>query len=213
MTDAQKETLRFYTTNDYLLINGLLWGEDEKTIERFIQLINADGRGVMAEAVEQGFDVRWGCSKEEGETIYRVFQRRFPLIDHDNIKQQIIERGRNDIENMMSCLTPLPHELTLYRNIKTKFVEQLEAGTVFNHLGFSSCSLSPHPAENATYGSGGCTLVEITAPVGTLAIRLDLMPDVQNEPDEIILAPMEFLITKIDKGSGRISMTGIVMED
>jgi len=51
MTEAQKETLQFYTTNDYLLINGLLWGEDEKTIDRFIQLINDDGRGMMAEAL------------------------------------------------------------------------------------------------------------------------------------------------------------------
>ena len=58
MTDAQIETLRFYTTNDYLLINGLLWGVDEKTIDLFIHLINADGRGVMAEAMEQGFDIR-----------------------------------------------------------------------------------------------------------------------------------------------------------
>ena len=32
MTEAQKETLRFYTTNDYLLINGLLWGEEEKRL-------------------------------------------------------------------------------------------------------------------------------------------------------------------------------------
>ena len=39
MTEAQKETLRFYTTNDYLLINGLLWGTDAKTIDLFIQLI------------------------------------------------------------------------------------------------------------------------------------------------------------------------------
>jgi len=43
MTDAQKETLQFYTANDYLLINGLLWGENEKTIESFIKLINDDG--------------------------------------------------------------------------------------------------------------------------------------------------------------------------
>jgi len=68
MTEAQKETLQFYTANDYLLINGLLWGEDEKTIEKYIQLINKDGRGVMAEAMEQGFDVRWNCSKAKGYT-------------------------------------------------------------------------------------------------------------------------------------------------
>jgi len=109
---------------------------------------------------------------------------------------------------MMSCMTPLTSELVLYRNMKTKFTDQLKQGMTFHHLGFSSCSLSPHLAENATYGSDECTLVEITAPAGTPAIRLDLMPDVRNEPDEIILAPMEFRITKLDKESGKICMTG-----
>ena len=206
MTEAQKETLQFYTANDYLLINGLLWGEDEKTIEKYIQRINKDGRGVMAEAMEQGFDVRWSCSKAEGERLYQIYQKRFPILDDLSVKNQILEQARMDISNMMSCMTPLTSELVLYRNIKTKFTDQLEQEMIFHHLGFSSCSLSPHIAENATYGSNECTLVEITAPAGTPAIRLDLIPDVQNEPDEIILAPMDFLLTKIDKESGKIYM-------
>ena len=206
MTEAQKETLRFYTTNDYLLINGLLWGENEKTIDLFIRLINDDGRGVMAEAVEQGFDVRWNCSKEEGERLYQIYQKRFPIIDNEDIKNQILERARIDISNMMSCMTPLASDMVLYRNIKTKFVEHLEQGMSLDYLGFSSCSLSPHVAENATYGSSGCTLVEIIAPAGTPAIRLDLMPDVQNEPDEVILAPVAFYVGKIDRESGKTYM-------
>lgn len=207
MTEAQKETLRFYATNDYLLINGLLWGEKEETIDIFIHLINDDGRGVMAEAIEQGFAVRWKCSKEEGERLYQLYQKRFPIIDNQNVKNQILQQARNDIANMMSCLEPLASELVLYRNIKTKFVDKLEQGMTLNYLGFSSCSLTPHIAENATYGSSGCTLVEIIAPAGTPAIRLDRMPDVQNEPDEVILAPIEFLVTKIDNDSGKIYMT------
>lgn len=50
-------------------------------------------------------------------------------------------------------------------------------------------------------------MVEIFVPVGMPAIRLDLMPDVQNEPDEVILAPMEFLVTKIDRENNKIYMT------
>lgn len=207
MTEAQKETLRFYATNDYLLINGLLWGEKEETIDIFIHLINDDGRGVMAEAIEQGFAVRWKCSKEEGERLYQLYQKRFPIIDNQNVKNYILQQARNDIDNMMSCLEPLASELVLYRNIKTAFVDKLEQGMTINYLGFSSCSLTPHIAENATYGSSGCTLVEIIAPAGTPAIRLDRMPDVQNEPDEVILAPIEFLVTKIDNDSGKIYMT------
>ena len=206
MTEAQKETLRFYTTNDYLLINGLLWGEDEKTIDVFIKLINDDGRAVMAEAIEQGFDVRWNCSKEEGEKLYQIYQKRFPIINNQNIKSQILEQAKLDISNMMSCMTPLASEMVLYRNIKTKFMDNLDEGMTLNYLGFSSCSLSPHIAENATYGSSGCTLVEIMAPAGTPALRLDLLPDGQNEPDEVILAPIEFLVAKIDRESGKIYM-------
>ena len=74
MTEEQKETLRFYTTNDYLLINGLLWGEDEETIDIFINLISEDGRGVMNEAIKQGVDVRWNCSKDEGDRLYKIYQ-------------------------------------------------------------------------------------------------------------------------------------------
>ena len=207
MTEAQKETLRFYTTNDYLLINGLLWGEDDKKIDIFIRLINEDGRGVMAEAEEQGFDVRWECSKEEGERLYRIYQRRFPIIDNEGVKEQILQRAMDDISNMMSCMVPLESQMVLYRNIKTRFVNNLEEEMSFVCRGFSSCSLNPHVAENATYGLGGCTLVEIIAPVGTPAIRMDLMADVQNEPDEVILAPAEFFVTKVDKENNKIYMT------
>lgn len=207
MTENQKETLQFYTKNDYLLINGLLWGIDENTTNTYIQLINEDGRGVMKEAIEQGYDTRWNCSKEEGERIFQIYQKRFPIIDSDDVKKSIIEIARNDITNMMNSMTPLVTELVLYRNIKTKYVEKLEQGMTLHHLGFSSCSLSPHVAENATYGSSGCTLVEIIAPIGTPAIRVDLMPDIQNEPDEVILAPLDFLITKVDKVNDRLYMT------
>ena len=208
MTEAQKETLRFYTTNDYLLINGLLWGECEKTIDAFIQLINEDGRAVLAEAVEQGFDVRWNCSIEEGERLHQIYQKRFPLIDNQNAKNQILEQAKIDISNMLSCMTPLTSEMVLYRNIKTKYVDNLEQGMLLDYLGFSSCSLHPHVAENATYGSSRCTLAEITIPAGTPAIRLDLMHDVQNEPDEVILAPMTFFVTKVDRENNRIYMAG-----
>ena len=207
MTEAQKETLCFYTTNDYLLINGLLWGTDEKTIDIFINLINEDGRGVMSEAVEQGFDIRWNCSKEEGDRLYQIYQKRFPIIDSEAVKEQILERARVDIANMIACMTPLETDMVLYRNIKTRFVENLKEGMTLDYLGFSSCSLNPHMAENAEYGSSGCTLVEIIVPAGTLAIRLDLMPDIQNEPDEIILAPVKFIVTKVDKTESKIFMT------
>lgn len=207
MTEEQKETLRFYTTNDYLLINGLLWGEKEEVLDQMIHIINQDGRGVMQEALEMGFDVRWNCSKEEGERLYKTYQRRFPIIDNEDVKRQILDRAQKDIANMMACLQPIASEMLLYRNVKTKFIDQLEPGMTLKCLGFSSCSLAPHMAENAMYGSSGCTLAQIAVAAGTPAIRLDQMPEVQNEPDEVILAPMEFLVTRVDTESNKIYMT------
>ena len=206
MTQAQKETIQFYTTNDYLLINGLLWREDEDTIDAYIRLINEDGRGVMEEARTQGADVRWNCSKEEGERLFQLFEKRFPVIDHDNVKKEIISRAKADIQNLMDCMEPLENDLVLYRNIKTKFVAGLQEGQTLHYLGFSSCSLNPHPTGNAMYGSSSCTLFEIRVPAGTPAIRLDRMPEIQNEPDEVILPPMEFRITDVHKETSRISM-------
>lgn len=190
-----------------MLINGLLWGEKAETIDRYIQIINQDGRDVMQEAVEMGFDVRWDCTKEEGERLYKVYQKRFPVIENETIKAQILERAKADIANMMACMEPLASEMVLYRNIKSSFVDQLEQGMKLQYRGFSSCSLQPHEPENAMYGSGGCTQAEIIAPAGTLAIRLDQMPDVQNEPDEVILAPITFVVTKVEKEKNKMYMT------
>lgn len=209
MTEEQKESLKFYTTNDYLLINGILWGEEEKEINEVIRIINEDGRGVMKEALEVGVDVRWNCSKEEGERLYKLYQKRFPIIDSKKTKEQIICRAKQDISNMRACLKPLTSELVLYRNIKTRFIESLTDGETLHYLGFSSCSLCPHIADNAVYGSSSCTLFEITVPAGTPAIRLDQMPDIRNEPDEVILPPMDFQITRIDKERNKIYMIGI----
>ena len=40
LTKEQKESLMFYVTNDYLLVNALLWNEDIKVINELIDLIN-----------------------------------------------------------------------------------------------------------------------------------------------------------------------------
>ena len=199
MTDALKESLRFYTTNDYLLINALLRQESEARIEAFIRLINEDGRGVMKEAEEQGFSRRWKCTEEEGVKLYQAHKKRFPLITSQETFQEIIARAREDIDNMMSCLQPLEEDLILYRNVKSKYAEGLREGEIIDCKGFSSCSLQPHPAEIATYGSGGSVLWTINAAKGTPAIRLDQYPSVGNEPDEVILPPIRFQVEKLGK--------------
>lgn len=168
MTEAQKETLKFYTTNDYLLINGLLWGEDQTVIDEYIQLINADGRAVMKEAIDIGFQKRWNCNKEDGEKLYKIYQKRFPVINCVETKNEIINRAKTDIKNMMESLEPLDKKMVLYRNIKSKYICTLQEGQILRYPGFSSCSLNTHIAENASYGSSESTLFKINIPKGPL---------------------------------------------
>ena len=201
MTEKQKETLRFYTTNDYLLINGLLWNEDRDILVEKIKIINEDGRGVMKEALEQGFDKRWECSLEEGKRIHEMFEKRFPVIDSDAIIEQIIDRAKEDIKILSSCLKPLDEDLVLYRNINVKYIRDYKDGDVIDYLGFSSCSLNSHEAENAMYGSSGCTTIIVKVPKGTLAIRLDQLADIANEPDEVLLPPLKFKVKKNADGA------------
>ena len=201
MTGQQKETIRFYTTNDYLLINGLLWGEDEATINQFIDLINEDGRGVMREAEEQGLGKRWGCSEEEGARIYETYKRRFPVIDNRETRDAIIQRARDDVKNLTACLEPLDEDMVLYRNIHNRYAANLKVGDVFYHKGFSSCSISPHVAENATYGSSNSMLFKIKVAKGTPAINIAKYEGIGNEEDEIILPPIHYEIVKIEDGT------------
>ena len=207
LTESQIETIRFYTTNDYLLINGLLWGEKPSVIDEFIDLINTDGRAVMKEAEEMGFDVRWNCGKAAGEKMYETYKKRFPVIDNDEIRKEIIERAKADTANLFDSMEPLEESMTLYRNVKTRFVGNFKEGDTFRCLGFSSCSLAPHQAENAMYGSGSCTLMEIEVKKGTPAIRMDRYPGISNEPDEVILPPIEYQITRIDRDGKMICVS------
>lgn len=209
MTESQKETIKFYTTNDYLLINGLLWKESSETIDAFIKLINDDGRGVIQEALELTPEIRWNCSKEEGEVLLKMYQRRFPLIENEYIKKEIIERAKQDIKNMMDILQPLNKDMVLYRNINKKYSIKMEEGKIINYLGFSSCSLVPHISKDAMYGVTNSTLLEIIVPKGTPVIRLDQMTDIQNEEDEVIISPITFLVTKVDNKNNKIYLTCI----
>lgn len=201
MTEQQKETIRFYTTNDYLLINGLLWGEDEATINQFIDLINKDGRGVMKEAEEQGFDKRWECDEEEGKRIYETYKKRFPVIDSPKVRDAIIQRAKDDVKNLLACLEPLDGDMILYRNVHNKYAANLKVGDVFYHKGFSSCSLNPHITENATYGSNNSALFKIKVAKGTPAINIAKYEGIGNEADEIILPPINYEIEKIEEGA------------
>lgn len=46
------------------------------------------------------------------------------------------------------------------------------------------------------YGSSGCTTIIVEASKGTLAIRLDQLAGIANEPDEVILPPLRFKVKK-----------------
>ena len=172
-------------------------------------MINQDGRGCLEEALEQGYQKRWGLNQEDGEKLANIYRRRFPEILNDETKAKIIKQALIDIKNLESCLKPIDKSIKLYRNVKSKFTQNLCINKTYNNLGFSSCSLQPHTAENKMYGSENSTLFIINVPQNFPCIRLDLMKDVQNEPDEIILAPMKYAIKSIDRLNNVVEIDAI----
>ena len=59
-----EEALWFYCRNDYIIINNLLWGNWDK-LEKGMQIVVDDAKGVMKEADEIGIENRWQGTPEE----------------------------------------------------------------------------------------------------------------------------------------------------
>ena len=198
MTETEQESLMFYLINDAYLINALLW-ENFEDIEKTIDNINNDGMQVIKNATQYGFDHYFSSDKELSIKKYNLYKKRFHPFDKTYTKQDALNRAYQDIENIQNIMQPLDKDLILYRNIKPQFCKNYKSGEKFELLGFSSCSLEMHTAGSKQYGSNeDCILAKIIVPKSFPAIRVDLMKDIKNEPDEVILPPM---ICKIDKVS------------
>ena len=196
MTEAQQESIKFYVGNDYLLINNIMWGNWDK-IDSSIKSIVNDAHGVMREALEMGFDKRWGTTLEEGQKIFDVYKKRIPEVINETTKQQMIKQAYNDIENIFSAMKRTKEEFVVYRNASLDYFINCKVGDVMSFKSFSSTSTEKH--EIGYHNKKDQVQFVINIPKNFPVLRLDIEEnrDISNEKDEVILPPFKFQITKI----------------
>lgn len=211
MNNKQKEAIDFYLRNDYLLINALLWN-DLNDLDKKIKIIVDCNNAKIKEAIEVSPEKYWGCSKEESQKILNIFKSRSYKNIGKKEKQEIIARAKEDIKYIFESMSPLTKNLILYRNVDKKFANNLQENSIQNMLGFSSCSTEMHIPHDKMYGSEDSVIYKIYVPKGFMALRLDQMPNLRNEPDEVILPPMKCKIEKIEEKNGKKFIKIIALE-
>lgn len=200
MNNEQKESIYFYSTNDYLIINSIMWGNMQGALNG-IKIANQDAKAVMKEALEQGFDKRWGVSLEKGNEIFRAYERRTAIEINSATTQEYINRAKQDIKNIYSCMEQANYELKLYRNIRIKNANSnYQVGDKIKLKSFSSTSVN---LVDESYSSKDKSYIRyvIKVPKGTPILRRDKLPqDIRNEEDEVLLPPVECKITNVIDG-------------
>jgi len=200
MNSEQKESIYFYGTNDYLIINSIMWGNMQGALNG-IKVANQDAKAVIKEALEQGFDKRWGVSLERGQEIFDAYKRRTPDEINSVTIQEYINRAEQDIKNIYACMEKTDCELILYRNVRTKNANSnYEIGEKIKLKSFSSSSMN---IIDESYSSKDKSYIQyvLKVPKGTPILRMDKLPqDIRNEDDEILLSPVECVITNVMDG-------------
>lgn len=189
MNKDTKESIYFYLGNYYLLVNSVMWG-NFINIDKKMGIIISDGIGVMEEAKAMGLEKRWGLPTKEAKERFEAYKKRCPSNLTQEAKEQMLKIAQKDIVNILSAMKPLDEDLVLFRNVEKKFAKS-ESAKEIDLLGLNSCSLNLHKPENEQYGSVDCVIYKIIVPKGTPALRLDKMPELRNEEDEVILPPIK----------------------
>lgn len=200
ITERQIEALCFYETNDYLLINSILWNNYGE-IFTALDVINNDALCVMKQAREVGVEKRWGWPKPFGDWLYKTYQKR----SYQNLSQKTfdmrMQQACEDIKSILEIMQPLKNDLLVYRNIRyDNKQEKYTVGARIKLKGFNSTSTNIHHDSYASKQSKFLRY-EIFVPKGTPAIVVaDLAEYLRNEQDEVILPPIECKITDVLQG-------------
>ena len=201
MNKKQEESLFFYARNDYLIINNLLVDNVEKAIGGY-KLAYQDGHAMMKEALDVGFDKRWGVSKEQGQEIFDWYKKRYPAILDEQTIQTAIERAFDDFKNIVDCMSLSTDNMVLYRNINTEHAlkdyiigQKIELKTLL--------STSINIYEKSFWGQKTFERYILNIPKGTPMVIMSTLPQyITNEADEVLLPPMEVEIKNVKDGYG-----------
>lgn len=189
-----EEALWFYCRNDYIIINDLLWGNWDK-LEKGMQIVVDDAKGVMKEADEIGIENRWQGTPEECQKIYNAYKKRTPKALDELGKKQLIKQANDDIDNLCKILKPCKEDITLYRNVRALDFREHFVGDKITMKGFSSCS--KNKVEESFGGGPKFFRLNLVVPKGTLCIDTALFSQYANEQDEVILPPFECIVKSV----------------
>jgi len=186
--------------NDYLIINNLLYGKADEVL-RGIEIAHKDAQGVMQEAIEQGVDKRWGLTLKEGQILFKIYKKRYPHKINKSVLKNFIKRAWKDYKTICGLMKPSDSDIILYRNVRiSDALPCYIVGDIIELKGLNSTSLNPC---NQSYGKDKAFIrYEISLPKGTPMLVASNYPIEMNEPDEVILPPIECRITFVHNGEG-----------
>lgn len=187
-----KDTIFFYTRNDYLIINNLLCGNMEQLWE-FAEVSNGDSKW-MLKAYEDGL------RKLDRKSVARYRGRIYETLD-DSAKTKILATAREDIANIFGAMKPARRKLLLYRTVfavddplRPYVLPSYNVNDIAEFRGITSTSLTPY-REDAGFDF---YRYEIIVPKGGRILKLDRFNrTIRNEDGEVLLPPMKCRVTNI----------------
>jgi len=201
MKKEQKESILFYSLNDYLIINNLMWGNKKEAIDGYKIAYN-DAQGIMKEALQMGLDKRWGVSLKKGKELFNAYKRRFPEILNEMVLEKVLKRAYKDINNITNCMTPSEKDFVVIRNVRIS--NSCQSYNIDDTILLQSLSSSSVGLFDYSYDSKDKQYIRyiIHIPRGTPILEMKSLPkDIRNEEDEIILPPMACLIMNVNMGN------------
>lgn len=196
-----EETIFFYTRNDYLIINNLLFGNMNHLWE-VAEIVNGDSKGMLKEHED-------GVRALNQKNIERYKNRIYDKLD-DKAKAKIIKTAKNDISNILSAMKPTKNKIILYRNVRIgDAMPRYNVNDIVEIKIISSTFTTPY---DASYSKEKPFFYryEITVPKNGFILELDGFDRfTRNEDGEVLLPPMKCKI-KNTRNSDNENYKGII---
>ena len=184
-----KDSVFFYTRNDYLIINSLLCNRTEDFF-KICEIVNNDSIGVLKEHKD-------GIRSLDPDSVRRYENRVYSNLNDDNI-DKIKSTAKEDIRNILNAMDSSKCKLTLYRTIWNDRIndtfndDKIGDIIIFNNI--SSTSTYPYRENEEKY----YYRFEIEVPKNNMILELNQFdPFIRNEDDEVLLPPMRCEVLKI----------------
>ena len=192
-----KDTIFFYTRNDYLIINNLLCGNMGQLWE-MAEVVNGDSKSMLKEYAD-------GTRKPHKKNIARYQSRVYDTLD-EQAKEKVLATAKADIANILGAMKPTKKQMLLYRTVfliddplRPHGLPNHSANDIVEFKAITSTSITPY-REDVDFDF---VRYEITVPKNKKVLVLDRFSrNIRNEDGEVLLPPMRCRVTNTRGGSG-----------